>query len=80
MYDLTNFIESYLPKISYEYKNTKKLVSKLVNKIKQFIDLNTPKVIKKENFKKSVPQNSKNKHKIISGSGKFLAKSKKVKK
>ena len=73
---LTNFIESSLPKISYEYKKNKKATSLLIKNIELYMSTYAPVVIKMDS-KKFIPKNSKNKKYKIVGSTKFLSKSKK---
>ena len=72
------FLATYLPKISYEYKTIKKLNLKIINLIEEYINTNTPKVLKIVIVKKKkLQQNSKKnmKHKILPSSS--LNKSKK---
>ena len=73
---LTNFIESSLPKISYEYKKNKKATSLLIKNIELYMSTYAPVVIKM-NSKKFIPKNSKKKKYKIVGSTKFLSQSKK---
>ena len=72
---LTNFIESSLPKISYEYKKNKKTTLHLIKKIELYMSTYAPVVIKMDS-KKFIPKNSKKKKYKIVGSTKFLSKSK----
>ncbi len=75
------FLETYLPKISYEYKTIKKLNLKIINLIEEYMNTTTPKVLKIDIVKKKkLQQNSKKnmKHKILPSSS--LNKSKKKKK
>lgn len=73
---LINFIESSLPKISYEYKKNKKATSLLIKNIELYMSTYAPVVIKMDS-KKFIPKNSKKKKYKIVGSTKFLSQSKK---
>ena len=74
---LAIFIETYLPKISYEYKTNRKLNIKLINSIEDYINSNSPKVVKIEQKKKKIPPKSKKQVKYKISSGSRLIKSKK---